>query len=327
MCLRGHPNKPPTEIMSKFGFVALVGRPNAGKSSLLNAWVEEPLCPVTPLPQTTRQCLRGVLTEARGQAVFVDTPGMHTGHHQINWAMVEAIRKSVDKQEADAIVYVVDLARKWGPEEQLISELVASLRQPRAIVFNKSDRVAHPQKAAADFEKRLRAKLDCPRFLVSALKDTKREEILDWLFDVLPEGVPHFPPEYATDANMRFLGAEIIRRQVILNARGEVPHAACVLVEQWKEEEEREAVKASIVVETQGQKAILIGKDGQKIKQIRQFSRREMKAMAGRPVALELFVKVRPKWRDNPRFLAELGMALEKKAKPEGKRTRKKSSD
>lgn len=299
--------------MKKFGFVALVGRPNAGKSSILNALIGEELSIVTPLPQTTRQTIRGILNTSQGQIVFVDTPGMHAGKHTLNKAMAETVKDVLAKQAADAIVYVVDLTRETGEEESLIAGLVAPHKKCALILFNKSDLVPEYKRRIHDFFSAFPDLLGIPFEIVSAINFENKEEILSTLLSLLPQGEPHFPEEYATDANMRFLAAEAIRNQIIINTREEVPHASCVLLNDWSEEDGKVHIQADVVVETQGQKGILIGEGASRIKQIRQFSRKAIEKIVQAKVVLELFVKVRPNWRDNPGFLRQLGIAPPKK--------------
>ncbi len=298
--------------MTKFGFVALVGRPNAGKSSILNALIGEELSIVTPLPQTTRQTIRGILNTPEGQIVFVDTPGMHEGKYALNKAMADTVKDVLDKQAADAILYVVDLTRPTGEEESLIAGLAAPYKKKALILFNKSDLCPEYKSRIHDFFTAFPDLLGIPFEVVSAVNLENKDDILPQLFSILSEGEPHFPEEYATDANMRFLAAEAIRHQVILNTREEVPHASCVLLNDWTEEDGKVQIQADIVVETQGQKGIIIGQGATRIKQIRQFSRKEIEKITQTKVVLELFVKVRPKWRDNPGFLRQLGIERSK---------------
>jgi GTP-binding protein Era len=299
--------------MHKFGFVSIVGRPNAGKSSLLNALLKEDLCAVTQLPQTTRQILRGVLSLPEGQIVFVDTPGMHAGRYILNKGMACLVEQSLDPKEIDAVLYMVDLSRECGEEEELIAGLVTGQKNKAILLFNKTDLLPDPNVPFIRFYKQFPQLLNTPAFMICANNLENREEIISHILNLLPEGKEHFSPDFSTDATMRFLASEIIRKQVILNTQEEVPHATCVLIDAWLEEEDKTHIKASIVVETDGQKGILIGKDGKKIKQIRQFSKKEITKMAGTPIAIELFVKVRPGWRNNPGFLKEAGLNLPRK--------------
>ncbi len=285
-----------------------MGRPNAGKSTLLNSLLGEEISIVTPLPQTTRQVLRGILTRPEGQIAFVDTPGMHRGKHAINKAMAKAVEDTLEPDHIDAILYIVDLSRDFGEEESLIAGLVAPQKKRALILFNKADLCSEPGKRIAGFFRSYPPLGDTEYRIVTATKLEKKDEILAWVFSILPQGEPHFPEEYATDTHMRFLAAEIIRRQVILNTHDEVPHAACVLVNSWNEEEGAIRIQADVVVETQSQKGILIGEGARRVRQIRQFSRKEIAKMAGAKIEVELFVKVRPKWRDNPGFLRQLGI-------------------
>jgi GTP-binding protein Era len=298
--------------MPKFGFVSIVGRPNAGKSSFLNALLGEKLCPVTTMPQTTRSNLRGILTEEAGQIVFIDTPGMHHGNHLINKAMEQTIAASTAKSEADLIIYIIDLSRPSGSEEDAIANLLEGRKEDVLLLFNKADLLEDPHVEKVKFL------IEHPEFsgqlafVISCHELKERDEIVARIFSKLPEGEPHFPGDYYTDASMRTIGADIIRQQIILNTNEEVPHASCVLIDRWEDTDERSQVSASIIVETQGQKAILIGDKGKRIKQIRLFSQKRIKEVTGLPVTLELMVKVREKWRNNPGFLRQMGMTISK---------------
>ncbi len=301
--------------MYKSGFIAVVGRPNSGKSSFINSLIGEDLCPVAPLPQTTRQTIRGILTTEKGQIVFVDTPGMHQGSHLINNVMADSVKKAVNRKEADVVIYIVDLSRTFGEEESVIANIVRNVYGKVLILFNKTDIAEDPKKQANLFFETFPKLINFEHDFICASELKNREIITDKIIDMLPNGEAIFPEDYITDAPMRFLASEIIRRQVILNTKEEVPHAVCIAIDNWEEDDNTINIEASIIAETSGQRGIIIGTGAKKIKQIKQFSRKEIARIGDKKVKLELFVKIRKKWRDNPVFLKSIGMDLTKKKK------------
>lgn len=296
--------------MIRSGFVAVVGRTNVGKSTLVNGLVGEKVAIVTPKPQTTRNVIRGILTEPRGQAVFLDTPGLHKPRTKMNQTMVKMALDSVES--VDAILWLLDATSPWKAEEDRLAERLASVRAPVIMVLNQVDRLsnrAHALPLLADLSNRFPAKAIFP---MSALDAGDRSALLDLLFPLLPEGEPFFPPEIYTDQMERQLAAEVVREFVFARTHQEVPHCTGILVELFEEAEEeggKVTIHCAILVERESQKPILIGKGGQNLKAIGTGARMELQRLLGCRVELRLFVKVRPDWRENAAVLREMGLA------------------
>jgi GTPase len=283
------------------GFVSILGRPNAGKSTLLNALLGTKLAIVAPRPQTTRTAIQGVLTLPGAQMVFVDTPGIHESSTLLNKRMMDQVRASAG---ADVVLFLVDATARFSDDDAGAVDLVKKTGAPAIAVFNKIDKLREKAKLLALIE-RYRSMHDFAAFIpISALKgegvDLLRKEILAWL----PEGPALYPKDHLTDQPERFLAAEIIREKVLHLTRQEVPHAVAVMIEQWEDTPALLRIAATIYVERPGQKAILIGAGGALLKKIGTLARREIEALAGKKVFLQTFVKVRPNWRQDPGFLA-----------------------
>jgi GTP-binding protein Era len=288
-------------------FIALIGRPNSGKSTLLNTVVGERLSIVSTLPQTTQRNLRGILNGPGYQLVFVDTPGIHEGKHAVNKLMSRQGLSLLEDESVDVICYVVDLARELGEEEDAIAGRVGRAGLPVCIVFNKADRCEDVERVRAAFSTRYPALSRHRAVVLTATEPAARERFLETVLPLVPPGPRYYPDEDLTDADLRFLAAELIREQVILATREEVPHAVLVEILQYKEIEGRHLVEAEIHVETKGQKGILIGKQGAVIKRIQRRSQFALSRLADAPARIRCHVKVTPKWRDKPRFLAGMG--------------------
>ena len=283
------------------GFVAILGRPNAGKSTLLNALLGTKLAIVAPRPQTTRTAIQGVLKLPGAQIVFVDTPGIHESSTLLNKRMMDQVRASAD---ADVVLFLVDATAHFNDEDAGAVDLVKKTGAPAIAVFNKIDKLREKAKLLALIE-RYRGMHDFAAYIpISALKgdgvDLLRKEILARL----PEGPALYPKDHLTDQPERFLAAEIIREKVLHLTRQEVPHAVAVMIEQWEDTATLMRIAATIYVERPGQKAILIGAGGALIKKIGTLARREIETLVGKKVFLQTFVKVRPNWRQDPEFLA-----------------------
>jgi GTP-binding protein Era len=289
------------------GFVALIGRPNSGKSSLLNTILSEQLSIVTPLPQTTRKNLKGIFTDPQLQLIFFDTPGIHNGKYSLNKAMTAQGAVLLGSEGADIVCYLVDLSRAFGAEEDLVARLVTEARKPLLIIFNKSDLCADCEKMRQEFFTRYPALAATPHITVSALQEQAKELFLTAIRPLVPVGPAHYPEDELTDENMRFFAAEFIRKQIITATTDEVPHATFVEIIDYKEEEDRHRIDANIHVETIGQRGIIVGKNGKLIQQIQRQAAREMSDMAGCPVTIKCHVKITPRWRDNQRFLRSMG--------------------
>jgi GTPase len=304
----------------KSAFVAIVGRPSAGKSTLLNTLCGYKIAITAPSPQTTRNKVRGVLTEKQGQLVFIDTPGFHLSEKKINKHMVELITSSLE--EVDAVLYVIDGTREPGPEEDAIAEILVPFADKLVIACNKRDLPASMSGFIREYTDKV---LPAARFAaVSALDGTGVEEILNTLFDMAPEGEQMYPEEFYTDQDPEFRASEIIREKALRKVRQEVPHALYVEIADMEREDTAEAgspdggpaaandrpeklwVRAFLVVERESQKGILIGKGGEVIKAIRQEAQKELKEIFPYRVYLDLRVKVNHKWRKKDDLLRRL---------------------
>ena len=283
------------------GFVAILGRPNAGKSTLLNALMGTKLAIVAPRPQTTRTSIQGVLKLPGAQIVFVDTPGIHESSTLLNKRMMDQVRASAD---ADVVLFLVDATARFNEDDAGAVGLVKKTGAPAIAVFNKIDKLREKAKLLALIE-RYQAMHDFAAYVpISALKgdgvDLLRKEILARL----PEGPALYPKDHLTDQPERFLAAEIIREKVLHLTRQEVPHAVAVMIENWEDTPGLLRIAATIYIERPGQKAILIGAGGALLKKIGTLARREIETLVDKKVFLQTFVKVRPNWRQDSEFLA-----------------------
>jgi len=297
----------------KFGRVAIAGRPNAGKSTLLNALIGSKLAIVSDKPQTTRSSIMGVVTAPEGQIVFFDTPGIHRSDTLINRRMMQSVRAALDGK--DLLLYVAD-AKTTGTGEIAEDELQAldSLRRarestsvPAFLVLNKVDLIDDKRLLLPRIEA-FNAVFPFDEIIpVSARKGIGIDSLKKAIFARLPEGEPRFEADYLTDMPERNIAAEVIREKILKYTGDEVPHSVAVVVEQWVDKPHVAHVTASIIVEREGQKPILIGAKGAMIKRIGTEARKDLEDLLGRKMFLELFVKVKPKWRENESFLNELG--------------------
>jgi len=298
--------KPKSAAAHRAGFVALAGCPNVGKSTLMNALLGEAVAVVTPKPQTTRHAIRGVLTLPHAQVVFVDTPGIHEPKFALNESMVRAAREAV--AEADAVLLVVDAGRPPGARDKEVADLCLAGGRPVVLVLNKWDTV---REAGADARRAAFAALGDFRAVVplSALEAESAAGLLPHVVPLLPEGPAFYPEDQLTDQTLRDVVAERVREQVTLQCGQEIPYAVAVAVDRYDEGEDDagDRVWATVYVERPSQKAILIGRGGARIKAIGTAARHRLEEVAGRPVHLRLFVKVRPGWRKDAEFLRELG--------------------
>jgi GTP-binding protein Era len=294
------------------GFVAVIGKPNVGKSILINAWVGEKIAIVSPKPQTTRHRLRGILTRPDAQIIFVDTPGIHQPHHKLGEFMVETAAKSIP--DADVVLFMVDVSEMPTAEDEQIAQLVEEHgKAPVILVLNKAD-LLPPEKVQPHGDAYFGLVKHDEWMMISATRGDNRDELLDMVVARLPQGPRYYPPDQLTDQNMRFIVAELIREQVLRFVRQEVPHAVAVAVEEWKQRrEDLTYIGASVFVEKDSQKGILIGQGGAMLKRIGRAAREEIEPMVGNRVYLDLWVKVRKKWRKDEDELRRLGYALPRK--------------
>ena len=283
------------------GFVSILGRPNAGKSTLLNTLIGSKIAIVTDKPQTTRNRIQGVLNRPEAQIIFLDTPGIHKPNTRINQKMMAEVREAL--QGCDLLLLLVDAARPFGPGDEYALQLVKKAGRPCFLLLNKIDRLADKRKLLPLIE-RYRNQHDFREIIpVSALTGEGLEELVPETIAALPEGPQYFPPGHLTDQPARFLAGEIIREKIILLTRQELPYATMALVERFEEKPGLLRIHATVFVEREGQKGILIGARGERMKKIGTLARKELEKLFGQKVYLGLFVKVRPGWRESPQFL------------------------
>ena len=290
----------------KSGFVSLIGRPNVGKSTLLNFLLGEKIAIISPKPQTTRNRILGIKNLTAGQIVFLDTPGIHRSRTGLNRAMVKVALATL--QEVDVVCFLIEADRPDNDENDLILEDLERVGKPVILIINKIDLV--PRGNLLPIMARYSQLRSFEQIIpVSALKGDGVDILDAELLKILPEGPKFFPEDMITDLPERFLVAEFIREKVIQLTRDEIPHSAAVEVEEFKEREEKNLVviKATIQVERESQKGILIGEKGRMLKEIGRLAREEIEAFLGARVFLELWVKVEKNWRDDPRALRRLG--------------------
>ncbi len=286
------------------GFVSILGRPNAGKSTLLNALVGQKVSIVADKPQTTRTAIQGVMTTDEAQVVFVDTPGIHKSDSTINKRMMESVRASLE--ERDMLIYVVDSSEPFGEEDQRAMSMLRAGGPPVILVLNKIDAV----KAKHDLLPLMDAyskQFDFVETLpMSALKETGLEDLRTAVVSRMPEGPEYFPADHVTDQPARFLAAELIREKILIATRQEVPHATTVIIDKWEETPNIVRIYATIFVERDGQKAIVIGAKGAMLKKVGTLAREEMESLFGIKIYLDLHVKVESAWREKSAFLNAL---------------------
>jgi GTP-binding protein Era len=292
----------------KSGFVSIIGRPNAGKSTLLNNLLGEKLAIVSHRPQTTRNRILGIKNHPGGQIIFWDTPGIHQARSKLNQAMVKAALRTYN--EVDVVCFLIEADRPDHEENDFILKSLQQIRKPVLLVINKIDLVAKGLLLPIiDHYSRLRPFEQI--IPLSALRGEGVEILVAELLRILPEGPRLFPEDMITDLPERFLAAELVREKVFLLTREEIPYATAVAIEEFKEKAEKNliVIKATIQVEKESQKGILIGGKGRMLKETGRLAREEMEALFGAKVFLELWVKVEKNWREDPRALRRMGFA------------------
>jgi GTPase len=283
------------------GFVSILGRSNAGKSTLLNVLVGGKLAAVSEKPQTTRTTVEGVLHMDHGQVIFMDTPGIHESDTLLNRRMMQTVRSAL--QDRDLLLYLADAAAPFTGQDAHALDVVRNVSTPTLLLLTKIDRVPDKRQLLPRIEQ-YKTMRDFAEFIpISAVTGEGLDGLRQAIFTRLPEGPAYFPPDYLTDQPERFLAAELIRERVMRETRQEVPHAVAVLVDEWKESPLLTRIAATIYVERDGQKAILIGSKGAMMKKIGTLARQEMQTLFSRKIHLEMFVKVQKDWRENPEFL------------------------
>jgi GTP-binding protein Era len=287
----------------KSGFVAIIGRPNAGKSTLVNTLVGRKVAIVSPRPQTTRSRIQGILNRDDAQIVLIDTPGIHKPENVLNRQMMDELSDAL--KGVDILSLIVDASAEFGAGDRFALEWVRRFHGPVFLLLNKVDRVNKP--LLLPLIDRYHHAFDFAEiFPISALTGEGCFDVVKGWLARLPEAPPHFPQDQFTDQPERFLAAELVREKAILATREEVPHAIAVLVDSFEESSELIKIRATIYVERDGQKGILIGKGGETIKKIGTHARKELESILGAHIFLELFVKVQPNWRQNAAIVRQL---------------------
>lgn len=293
------------KVRGKFrsGFAAIVGRPNAGKSTLLNRLVGQKIAIVTSKPQTTRNRIQGIVTGPEGQIVFIDTPGLHSPESALGRQMMREVAAALEG--IDVLLLMADASRGMPEKDELLFEKAKRFAGKTILVLNKVDRVEKPKllPLIEAFQKELAFAAIVP---ISALKGSGCQELLEEILKLLPEGEPYFPADQVTDQPERFLAAEIVREKAIQAMYHEVPYALAVEVEKFEELPRLTRIEATMNVERDTQKRILIGTKGAMLKKIGTEARKELEELLGTKVYLGLFVKVMPNWRENPQRVREL---------------------
>jgi GTP-binding protein Era len=286
------------------GFISLLGCPNAGKSTLINSLVGQKVAIVSDKPQTTRQLVQGVLTTEKAQAIFLDTPGIQEGGQMLQRRMMVAVREALE--ERDLLLLIVDATRTIGDAERGALSLVRGRKAAVFLVLNKIDLIKNKQLLLPVIEAYQKEMTFKEVFLVSATKGYGVPELREKILRDLPAGPQYFPEDFITDQPSRFLAAELIREKVLLLTHQEVPHAVAVQVDAWEEGGKQDRIAATIFVERDGHKKIVIGAGGGMLKKIGTLAREEMQSLFGMRIHLDLHVKSKPNWRESNEFLNEL---------------------
>ncbi len=286
----------------KSGFVSIFGKPNAGKSTLLNALMGEKLAIVSPKVQTTRHRIKGILTEKDYQIIFSDTPGIIEPRYKLHEKMMQAVKSSLE--DADLALLLLDIRDDWAENDKLFEAL--KLKSPALVVLNKIDGIAADKVGEA--REFFAAKAYCKAVVaISALKKNNIDGLMTAVLGLLPEGQPFFEGDDLTDLPTKFFVGELIREKIFFLYGDEIPYQATVLVQEFKEKSTLTKIRADIIVQRETQKGIILGEGGKMIKELGSRARVDIEKFIDRKVFLELFVKVRPKWRDTENFLKEYG--------------------
>ena len=292
----------------KSGFVSLIGRPNVGKSTLLNSFLGSKVSIVSDKPQTTRNKIVGIYTEEKGQIIFLDNPGIHKPLHTLNKKMMEEVYSALE--ECDIILFLIDITKKWGKGDEFSLELLKKYKKPKFLLINKIDLVKK-SKALPIIEKFKDMNVFDEIIPISALTRANFDILNQKIFEYLPEGELLYPKDSVTVVRRKFLISEIIREKILNMTKDEIPYSVAVLVDKVERRENGVLyIYAEIFVEKDSQKAILIGKKGQMISRIGKSARKELEFLTNTKIFLELIVKVKEKWRDSPGVISQLNKQI-----------------
>jgi GTP-binding protein Era len=309
------------------GFACILGRPNAGKSTLLNALVGEKLAIVSPKPQTTRNRIQGVVhvpkvkgkSKDGGQIVLLDTPGVHKPDSSLGRKMMVEVREALEG--CDLVLVIMDVTHKFDPRDQFALDLLKQSGTKAFLILNKVDLIHEKARLLPLIEEYRKLYPFSEVIPISALKRKGLDVLLDLVVSALPAGPAYFPEDQVTDQPARFMAAEIVREQVLLNTKEEIPYATTVIVESFEEDKRLTRVAATIYCERASQRGILVGKGGQMLKKIGTAARLQIERMLGTKVFLELYVKVQPGWRDSRAFVEELDWRRQLEQRMQAQRT------
>jgi len=288
----------------KSGFISIIGRPNVGKSTLLNAILGEKVAITTEKPQTTRNVIRGIFTDNEAQLVFIDTPGIHRPRTKLGSFMTDSALRTLE--EVDVILFIVDNSNTAGPGDKYIMDLLSQVKTPVYLLINKIDLIA-PEQYKNVFEEYEQSNFFQEIIGISALENKNVDVLLEKLKNVVGEGPMYFPEDMITDHPERFLVGEIIREKLLRYLQDEIPHGVAVEIEAYEEKENITNISAIIFCERKSHKGMIIGKDGRKLKGVGKSAREEIESLLGTKVFLQLWVKVKENWRDSETALSGFG--------------------
>lgn len=294
----------------KSGFIAIIGRPNVGKSTLMNQLVGQKIAITSPVAQTTRNRLRGILTLPTAQMIFVDTPGIHKPHHELGMVLVKNARIAIDS--VDLILFVVDGSSIAGGGDRYVAKILEQTQVPVILGINKSDQQPSDRPDFDESYQQMAAAQNWSVAKFSALTGEGIESLQALLIEQLQPGPYYYPPDLVTDQPERFIMGELIREQVLALTREEVPHSVAITIDQVEEDPDITRILATVYVERDSQKGILIGKKGSMMREIGTGARQQIQKLVMGKVYLEMFVKVQPKWRQSRMQLSDLGYRVEK---------------
>ncbi|MFP3918241.1 GTPase Era [Lysinibacillus telephonicus] len=291
----------------KSGFISIIGRPNVGKSTFLNRVIGQKIAIMSDKPQTTRNKIQGVLTREHSQMIFIDTPGIHKPKHKLGEFMIKVSKDTL--REVDLIMFMVNAEEELGKGDEFILELLQGTETPVFLIINKIDQI-HPDEIIRIIET-YKEKLPFAEIIpISALQGNNVENLLETIEKYLPEGPQYYPSDQVTDHPERFIISELIREKVLHLTREEIPHSIAVVIDKIKRDEENDnkiRVQATIMVERDSQKGIVIGKRGALLKEVGTLARKDIEMLLGSKVYLELWVKVQKDWRNKSTFLRDFG--------------------
>ena len=292
--------------MFKSGFISVIGRPNAGKSTLVNALAGFKAAIVTDKPQTTRNRIMAVLTRENSQFIFMDTPGVHKPHNMLGSYMYWSARNSL--KDVDGVLFLADGSQPPGKGDSYIADMLFGVKVPVFLVLNKAD-LLNEKQALSRLEKYRQLYAFKDEFLVSALQGFNLEGVLSGVESILPEGPMYFPSDMVTDQPESFVISEIVREKIMQRTRQEVPFSVAVEIEEYRKREHKDIIdiRVTIYVEKKSQKGIIVGKEGKLLREIGTRARKEIENLLGMKIYLDLWVKVKPDWREKEGFLQQMG--------------------